>query len=602
MEAAEGQIVGGCRIIRRLGSGGMAEVYLAEQIRLKRQVAIKLVREAQAAPPDGVHLAERFAREAQAIAAMEHPHILPVYDYGEQDGVAYLVMAYAPNGSLQDALTPGHPAFRFRLPLSVELAGTILDQAAQALQHAHDRGVLHRDVKPANFLLRQRDDGSLHLLLADFGLAKLTASGGNSSVYAGTAIYSAPEQIQRQATASSDQYSLAVMIYLLLTGQPPFSGTLTEVIFQQLEVSPPAIRTLNPAVPAEVDAVVLRALAKKPEDRWPSAAAFAVVYRQAMATAAAKQAAPSQALPPSTSITSVSVSAPAQPAVPYMAPLPAAQQAQPGAISALPLQPAVPMQNPAFQAQAPALPGMPASPPTQVASATPGLPFPALGQQRTQLETPTANDSFVGAGSIPRPPAFPYPPAPQRSRRWIGFAAVGGLVALILVVLLVANGLAGHQPLPTPTGSGTPITSGTQGSGSTPGGITTQHFQNVQVGKSINGEISSCQVTLDQATTTFHEQQFDAIYTVFTAVSPGQDKAGAFIALYNAKKQKVRDSVVGGVELNCPGKANYSTIIDISGFSQPALPLGNYYVGVSYVTDPNTIPPPEVVVPVTIAA
>ncbi len=601
MEAAEGQIVGGCRIIRRLGSGGMAEVYLAEQIRLKRQVAIKLVREAPGAPADGVNLAERFAREAQAIAAMEHPHILPVYDYGEQDGVAYLVMAYAPNGSLQDALTPGHPAFRFRLPLSVELAGTILDQAAQALQHAHDRGVLHRDVKPANFLLRQRDDGGLHLLLADFGLAKLTASGGNSSVYAGTAVYSAPEQIQRQATASSDQYSLAVMIYLLLTGQPPFSGTLTEVIFQQLEVSPPAIRTLNPAVPAEVDAVVLRALAKKPEDRWPSVAAFAVVYRQAMATAAAKQTSSSQVLPSSTSITSISASAPAQPAIPYMPPMTPAGQAQPGAAAAPPPRPAVPMQNPALQAPAPAVQGVPASPPTQVASVTPGLPFPALGQQRTQFETPTANDSFVGVGSIPRPPVFPYPPAPPR-RRWIGFAAVGGLVALILVVLLVANGLAGHQTSPATTNSGTPITSGTQGTGSAPGGITSQHFQNVQVGKSINGEISSCQVTLDEATTTFHEQRFDAIYTVFTAVSPGQDKAGAFIALYNAKKQKVRDSVVGGVELNCPGKANYSTIIDISGFSQPALPLGNYYVGVSYVTDPNTIPPPEVIIPVTIAA
>ena len=172
-------------------------------------------------------------------------------------------------------------------------------------------------------------------------------------------------------------------------------------------------------------------------------------------------------------------------------------------------------------------------------------------------------------------------------------------MALILVVILVANVFAGHQT-PSTTGSGTPPAGGTQGTGSTPGGINSQHFQNVQVGKSINGEISSCQVTLDQATTTFHESQFDAIYTVFTAVSPGQDKAGALVALYNAKKQKVRDSVVGGVDLNCPGKANYGTIIDISGLSQSALPLGNYYVGVSYVTDPNNVPPPEVIVPVSV--
>lgn len=599
MEAAEGQVIGGCRIIRRLGSGGMAEVYLAEQIRLKRQVAIKLVRVAPTAPPESANLAERFAREAQAIAAMEHPHILPVYDYGEQDGMAYLVMAYAPNGSLQEALTPGHPAFRFRLPLSVELAGTILDQAAQALQHAHDRGVLHRDVKPANFLLRQRDDGGLHLLLADFGLAKLAATGANSSVYAGTAAYSAPEQIQRQATAASDQYSLGVMIYLLLAGQPPFSGTLTEVIFQQLEVSPPSIRRVNLAVPAEVDAVVLRALAKKPEDRWPSVAAFAVVYHQAMAAAAAKLAAPAQALSQSLAAPSASASAPAQPAVPYTPPAMPAGQVQQGAASAPPVQPAVPIQNPLPQAQTPAFPGMPASPATQVARVNPGLPFPASGQQRTQFDTPGGNDSFVGAGSVPRPPVFPYTPEPQRRRRWIGFAALGALLALILVVILVANVFAGHQTPSPITGSGTPPVGGTQGTGA-PGGINSQHFQNVQVGKSINGEISSCQVTLDQATTTFHESQLDAIYTVFTAVSPGQDKAGALIALYNAKKQKVRDSVVGGVDLNCPGRANYATIIDISGLSQPALPLGNYYVGVSYVTDPNNIPPPEVIVPVTI--
>src|SRR5262249_37752013 len=130
---------------------------------------------------------ERFAREARAIAAMEHPHILPVYDYGEKDGLAYLVMAYAPHGSLQEALTPGSQNFRFPLPLSPELAGTMLDQAAQALQHAHDRGVLHRDIKPANFLLRAPDaSGGVHLLLADFGLAKFAAGGQSSALYAGT--------------------------------------------------------------------------------------------------------------------------------------------------------------------------------------------------------------------------------------------------------------------------------------------------------------------------------------------------------------------------------------------------------------------------------
>src|SRR5258707_15408384 len=120
MAGLEGQVIGGCRIIRRLGGGGMGEVYLAEQISLQRQVAIKLVRPELEETVSGTSVAERFAREARAIAAMEHPHILPVYDYGEKDGLAYLVMAYAPNGSLQESLTPSNPNFRFRLPVSLE--------------------------------------------------------------------------------------------------------------------------------------------------------------------------------------------------------------------------------------------------------------------------------------------------------------------------------------------------------------------------------------------------------------------------------------------------------------------------------------------------
>ena len=579
MAGLEGQIIGGCRILRRLGSGGMGEVYLAEQIGLNRQVAIKLVRPEGVVIPGKLSPAERFAREAQAIAAMEHPHILPIYNYGEQDGLAYMVMPYVPNGSLQEALTPGHPSFRFRLPLSLDLTGMILDQAAQALQHAHDRGLLHRDVKPANFLLRASTDGRLHLLLADFGVAKFAAGAASSGVYAGTAIYSAPEQIQNQAVPASDQYGLAVMVYLLLTGQPPFSGGVMEVMVHHLEKPPPSMRAFNPAIPAAVEQVVLRALAKKPEDRWPSVAAFAAVFRAAQSA----QAAPAQGSSLSTPAVAASTPTPAQPAA-------TAQQ------QVLPVQPL-----PGQAAAAPLPPApVPISAPTQQAQIHPVQPFPEAPQPPTAVGSPFARESFAGAGLGP-PPILPSSGGAPRPRR-TGVAILIAVVAVIVLVALAFAFLGGGHALTTNNPPSGTATSGTTGVGtSPPGGTSGQHILNLQTGLAVNGDTASCQVTIAQPTNTFSAHG-DAIYVVFSAK---QSEALAVAALFNSQNKVVRRPIVRGASLTCAGQGNYAVIILLQT-GGPSLAPGNYGVGVSYVTDPNTdpnhIPPPEAIQPITITA
>lgn len=586
MAALEGQVIGGCRIIRRLGGGGMGEVYLAEQISLKRQVAIKLVRpEVEATVVGEASLTERFAREAQAIAAMEHPHILPVYDFGIQEGLAYLVMAYAPNGSLQQALTPGHPSFRFGLPLSLDLTGVILDQAAQALQHAHDRGVLHRDVKPANFLMGAGSPSTVHLLLADFGLAKFTSAAASSAAYAGTAAYSAPEQIQHQAVPASDQYSLAAMTYLLLTGQLPFRGGLLEIVTQQLSVPPPSLRSLNPAIPAEVDEVILRALAKKPEDRWPSVIVFAAAYRdacvRARGAAAAQPAAPPLAQP--------------QPGIPQPSPL---QVGVPpaGTPPVFPSPAAGAAFSPPLAATAPVVPQRPPDAgATQVAS--PMMGSAPVAPPLAMTDRHAGDDSYVGAGPLPLPPFQPPPSRPRRP--WTGWALLGVVAAVILAVILVVTLLNGHPSgqTNTPGNNGTPGITVTVGPGTQVPVIPGQHIKKIETGLDVNGDVGSdCQdFQIVQPTTTFRQQDL-AIWVVFTAESDGNINAQAGAGLINSQKQIVAQDVLP-VFIDCPGTAKYVSSLDIG-----KVPPGQYLLGV-FFSDTFTLPSqPEATVPVTITS
>ncbi len=314
MDTLIGTSIGGYTLIRLLGSGGMGAVYLAEDPSIGQQVAIKVVRTNPGDFHDSSSAAtatERFKQEARAVASLDHLHILPLYRYGEEEtssgNRAYIIMQYRPEGSLwgwlrrraglpssgqsSSSLSPiSLPAtLNNSWPLGLEEAGEYLQQAASALQYAHERGIIHRDVKPENFLLRIDNGNSVHLLLSDFGLAKLYSSNSVTSHVLGTPIFRAPEQFEGTAEPESDQYALAVMIYYFLAGRPPFEGEPMRLMHQHLTAEPPPITRFNTALPEGVAAILSRALAKIPAGRYPSTAAFAEAF--------AKAAQPSQGAP-----------------------------------------------------------------------------------------------------------------------------------------------------------------------------------------------------------------------------------------------------------------------------------------------------------------
>ena len=299
----EGQQLGRYRILTLIGSGGMGEVYLAQDPGINRQVAIKVVRveavdfskkkvdtlpnmrAVTGAGSMGLQDAARlFQREAKAIAMLDHPGILPLYDYGEQSVngamLTYLVMPYREEGSLANWLQRGG----FKL-LTVQIVEQMLQQAASSLQYAHDHQVVHQDVKPSNFLIRtSRERPKIpELLLTDFGIAKLSMFTTRASQsIRGTPTYMAPEQWEGRPVPATDQYALAVMIYELLSGYPPFRGTPMQMMFAHVNTQPQAPSTLNPRLSTVIDSVILRGLAKKPEERFPSIIAFAFAFRQTL--------------------------------------------------------------------------------------------------------------------------------------------------------------------------------------------------------------------------------------------------------------------------------------------------------------------------------
>jgi serine/threonine protein kinase len=248
------------RIERELGRGGMATVFLAHDGELERPVAVKLLAEHLAGDED---FRARFVREARLAGRLSHPNIVRVYDAGETDGRPFIVMEYVAGRSLADA---------GRLPAArvVELGV----QACAGLQHAHDAGLVHRDVKPANLLVRE--DGVLKI--ADFGIARAAESTRHTQIgtLLGTVAYLAPEQIGGDdATPSSDLYSLGAVLYELLAGRPPYSfSSLAELAAKQSEGMIEPVGDLAPGVPREVEAAVMHALARDPQFRPASATAL----------------------------------------------------------------------------------------------------------------------------------------------------------------------------------------------------------------------------------------------------------------------------------------------------------------------------------------
>jgi serine/threonine protein kinase len=264
-----GQHLGNYRLLRLLGRGGFAEVYLGEHVFLKRRAALKVLY--TTLEDEDIDL---FLSEAQLLARLNHPHIVRVHDFAVEENIPFLAMDYALGGSLRQH----HPRGSF---LSLAATATYVNQVAEALQYAHNHQVIHRDVKPENMLVGANQE----VLLSDFGISLFTPSHEQLSTQymAGTVPYMAPEQIRGKPGFASDQYALGIVVYEWLCGVRPFEGSMTEVIVQHLTMPPPLLREKDPSLPEAVEAVVLKALAKEPEDRYGSVTQFAQALEDASA-------------------------------------------------------------------------------------------------------------------------------------------------------------------------------------------------------------------------------------------------------------------------------------------------------------------------------
>ncbi|MDX1687949.1 MAG: SUMF1/EgtB/PvdO family nonheme iron enzyme [Candidatus Promineifilaceae bacterium] len=258
MEAPE--IIGRYHVERLLGHGGMAVVFLARDPRMDRHVAVKLLPRQFTFNDD---LRQRFYREARIIAALEHPAIVPTYDFGEHEGQPYLVMRYMAGGSLGE---------RLEQPLSLERTVAIFTRLAPALDKAHERGIIHRDLKPDNVLFDEDD----FPYLADFGVARL-AEGTKTMSIVGTPAFMSPEQIQgdRELDSRCDVYALGAMLFLMLTGERPYEAdTPPKLMFKHVHEPVPDLLALRPDLPNEIQAVIERAMAKSPDERYATAKAL----------------------------------------------------------------------------------------------------------------------------------------------------------------------------------------------------------------------------------------------------------------------------------------------------------------------------------------
>ncbi|MBN1680705.1 MAG: protein kinase [Anaerolineae bacterium] len=280
----------GYAIRERIGAGGFGEVYRAWQPVVNREVAIKIIRPEYANHPDFIR---RFETEAQLVARLEHPHIVPLYDYWREPDGAFLVMRYLRGGSLRQRLDNG--------PLSFDDCAHLVEHVAGALTVAHQQGIVHRDLKPANILL----DDAGNAYLCDFGIAKVldpAVRATQEGALVGSPAYLSPEQIRsEQVTPGSDIYSFGILLYETLTGQPPFSNALTPsaLLYSQLNEPLPSLLDLCPDLPPGLDTVVQRATAKDPLDRYRDVQGLAAAFRAAGGDAVAELPAIPYTLPES---------------------------------------------------------------------------------------------------------------------------------------------------------------------------------------------------------------------------------------------------------------------------------------------------------------
>jgi serine/threonine protein kinase len=286
MQDLAGQQLGNYQLIQLLGRGGYAEVYLGKHVRLESQAAIKVLHTRLVSSEE----IDRFQGEGRIIARLVHPHIIRVLDFDVQQDIPFMVMDYAPNGTLRKRHPKGE-----QLALPVILP--YVKQVADALQYAHDQQYVHRDIKPENMLVGRNDE----ILLSDFGTALVSqATGYQNAVQeevVGTVSYMAPEQFQGKARPASDQYALAIIVYAWLSGNVPFHGASTEVAIQHSIQPPPSLREKVPGLSPQVEQVIMRALAKDYHQRYPTIQEFALALEQASLSGSSIYAEPTVGVP-----------------------------------------------------------------------------------------------------------------------------------------------------------------------------------------------------------------------------------------------------------------------------------------------------------------
>jgi serine/threonine protein kinase len=415
-------------VVEEIGRGAMGAVYKAQDPLMDRVVAVKTILSAALEGPQSFEYRERFDREAKAAARLSHPGIVQIYDRGVQDGTHFLVMEYVPSRTLEAVLDAGE---FFTLQRTYEIG----EQLADALEYAHQRGVIHRDIKPANILLTGTPERAK---ITDFGVAKLSAAQATSSgALLGTPTFMAPEQFTGMTVdGRSDLFSLGVILYWMATGDKPFSAeTITAVSYKIVHTDPISPRRLNPAVPAELEAVILKCLEKDPAKRYAAGEQLARDLRSLRETGALPADRLSAMLPSLPGSTAAPAPSDLQATMPLSASASGVSSREDETQETVAVRPPA---GTATGSGSRASSAPPVSPP-----ATPPPSPPASAQQLEKPPAKPAPSSLSPPVVQPRKPAQPKPVAPRpiglaqmpvrqkSSRGWL-YAAIAALIVLIV--------------------------------------------------------------------------------------------------------------------------------------------------------------------------
>lgn len=387
-----GRRIGHYRIDGVLGRGGMSVMYRATDVRLGRKVALKVMGENLTGDAE---FRERFVDEARNTSAIDHANVVPLYDFGEVDGLLYIAMRLVDGADLATLIKDG--------PLSPARTLALLGQVAEALDMLHDRGLVHLDVKPANVLVTTRESASEHVYLADFGLTRRGATGHRtrSGDFLGSPTYAAPEHLRGEPVdGRTDEYALACVLYACLTGRPPFQGQVPEVIAGHLTREVPPLTGLV-LLPAAIDTVIRKGMAKEPAGRYPDCRALIAAARSALAAIARPGMAP---IPRPAATTTTAQQGPPSGPQPVQQPVPPQPVSVPQPVQQRP---------------------MPAQPrPYQQAPPSPPHGMPQVSGEPVRLRPPTP----VGRSAF----------TPERSglARW-GLPILVGLAAVVVVVVVI---------------------------------------------------------------------------------------------------------------------------------------------------------------------